>query len=142
LLAATASAGAADKELVTVTILHTNDIHGHVTGWQGWAGELAGKKVGGFDRIASVVERVRAETPNVLLLDAGDTLGDSMPADLTKGRAILSLMNAVGYDAMVIGNHEPDFTMENLREWIAAARFPVVAANVVERGSGNLFRFS
>lgn len=122
-----------------ITILHTNDIHGHLRAWRGWDGDLAGKTVGGFDRIASVVKRVRAETPNVLLLDAGDALGDTMIADLTKGRAVLAAMNAVGYDAMTIGNHEPDFTAAGLREWIAGAKFPVLAANVRERGSGRLF---
>ena len=137
LLAAGIVAQAADPKMLT--ILHTNDLHGHIRPWLGWEGELAGKTIGGFDRIAAVVKQVRAETPNVLLLDAGDALGDTMIADLTKGRAILELMNAVGYDAMSIGNHEPDFTTAALREWIANAEFPVLAANVTERATGKLF---
>ena len=48
-------------------------------------------------------------------------------------------MNAMGYDAMVVGNHEPDFTAEVLRKRIADAKFPVLAANVAHRWSGKLF---
>ena len=129
LLSLAVAAQAADTKMLT--ILHTNDLHGHIRPWSGWEGELADKTIGGFDRIAAVVKQVRAETPNVLLLDAGDALGDTMIADLTKGRAILELMNAVGYDALSIGNHEPDFTAAALREWIGGAKFPVLAANVI-----------
>ena len=123
------------------TILHTNDIHGHLTPWQGWEGDLAGKTVGGMDRIASVVKQVREKvgTNNVLLLDAGDTLGDTMMADETKGKAILDIMNAIGYNAMVVGNHEPDFTGETLKQRIAEAKFPVLAANIIETNTGKLF---
>ena len=137
LLAAALVARAENPKMIT--ILHTNDIHGHIRPWTGWEGELAGKTIGGFDRIAAVVKQVRAETPNVLLLDAGDVLGDTMVADLTRGRALLQLMNAVGYDGLTIGNHEPDFTTAELRKWIADAKFPVLAANVTDRTSGQLF---
>ena len=127
------------KETNVLTILHTNDLHGHIRPWRGWEGELVGKTIGGFDRIAAVVKKVRAETPNILLLDAGDALGDTMIADLTQGRAIRELMNAVGYDVMSIGNHEPDFTASELREWIVGAKFLVLAANVTERMTGKHF---
>ena len=123
----------------TLTILHTNDIHGHLEPWRGWEGTLAGKTLGGLDRLATAIKEVRAETKNILLLDAGDTLGDTLVADETKGRAVLEVMNALEYDAMVIGNHEPDFTAEVLRERIAEARFPVLAANIVESTTGKLF---
>lgn len=125
----------------SLTILHTNDIHGHVNAWQGWDGELAGKTLGGMDRLATAIKRARSEAGanNVLLLDAGDTLGDSMLADETKGKAIIDAMNAMKYDAMVIGNHEPDFTAEKLKQRIADAKFPVIAANITEQASGKLF---
>jgi len=122
-----------------ITILHTNDIHGHITPWRGWEGELAGKTIGGMDHLATAIKQVRAEQPNVLLLDAGDAIGDTMIADLTKGAAVIELMNALGYDAMTIGNHEPDFTAERLRELMQEARFPVLAANIREKKSGRLF---
>ena len=125
----------------TLTIFHTNDIHGHLDAWKGWEGELKDKTVGGLDRIAARVREQRASLApdSSLLLDAGDTLGDSMIADETEGRAIIETMNGMGYDAMVVGNHEPDFTAEKLRERIAEARFPVLAANIKHRWTGKLF---
>lgn len=127
------------QERMELTILHTNDIHGHVHGWSGWEGDLLGKTLGGFDRLASVVESVRKETTNVLLLDAGDAIGDTQIAVSTRGAAIIDLMNHVGYDAMVIGNHEPDYGMSTLRHRMRQARFPVLAANIVDSASGRLF---
>lgn len=125
----------------SITILHTNDIHGHLLPWRGWEGDLAGKTVGGLDRLGSAIKQVQKEVgpENVILLDAGDTLGDSMIADETQGRAIIDAMNALGYTAMVIGNHEPDFSADILKERIAEAKFPVLAANITEKASGRLY---
>lgn len=125
----------------SITILHTNDIHGHLLPWRGWEGELAGKTIGGMDRLGSAIKQVQKEvgTLNTILLDAGDTLGDSMIADETKGKAIIEAMNALGYTAMVIGNHEPDFSADTLKERIAEAKFPVLAANITEKSNGRLF---
>lgn len=120
-----------------LTILHTNDLHGHLQGWAGW-GELAGKQIGGIDRMATAINQVRQEQgkEQVLLLDGGDTIGDTMIAAQTKGRAIVEAMNAIGYDAMVVGNHEPDFGPEALQQRIEQAKFPVLAANLVDRSTG------
>lgn len=126
-------------ERLELTILHTNDIHGHIHAWSGWDGDLLGKTIGGFDRLASVAARIRKETANVLLLDAGDAIGDTQIASSTRGAAVIDLMNRVGYDAMVIGNHEPDYGMQTLQQRIQEARFAVLAANVVESSSGRLF---
>lgn len=123
------------------TILHTNDLHGHLTAWRGWEGNLAGKMVGGMDRMAAAVNKVRQEmgAENVVLLDAGDTLGDTMIASKTQGKAVIEVMNALDYTAMVIGNHEPDFSAPTLKERIAEARFPILAANITQKDSGQLF---
>jgi 5'-nucleotidase / UDP-sugar diphosphatase len=113
-----------------ITILHTNDIHGHLTSWRGWIGEWKDKQVGGLDRVATAVDRVRGEGTPVLLLDAGDLIGDTMIADLTAGEALIRAFNAIGYDALVPGNHEPDFGDRRLAELIAMAEFSVLAANL------------
>ena len=96
--------------------------------------------MGGLDRVAARVADVRAEVgaERVLLLDAGDTLGDTLVAAQTEGRALIETMNAMRYDAMVIGNHEPDFTADALKARIGEAGFPVLAANIVGR-DGRLF---
>jgi 5'-nucleotidase len=125
---------------MTFTILHTNDIHGHLTQWQGWEGGLKGKTIGGFGRLAGAVVRARKEAgEGVLLLDAGDLLGDTMIADLTQGKALVEALNFLKYDALTVGNHEPDFGTEALRERMDEAKFPTVAANLVERKGGKLF---
>ena len=125
---------------MTITILHTNDIHGHLTPWLGWEGDLKGKTVGGLGRLAGAVAQARKYAgEGVLLLDAGDLLGDTMIADLTHGKALIAALNLLGYDALTIGNHEPDFGMKGLRERMAEAKFPTVAANLVERKGGKLF---
>ncbi len=98
--------GAAPEKMIT--ILHTNDLHGHVEAWHGWEGELAGKTIGGMDHLATAIKQARAEgSPNLLLLDAGDAIGDTMIADETKGEAVLQMMNALGFDAMTIGTTNP-----------------------------------
>jgi len=119
--------------------LHTNDIHGHLTAWKGWEGDLKDKMIGGFGRLAGAVAQARKGTENVLLLDAGDLIGDSMIADLTEGKAMVEALNHLGYDALSIGNHEPDFGMAVLRQRMKEAGFTVVAANLIERKGSKLF---
>ena len=131
---------AAGTKAVTLTILHTNDIHGHLTAWKGWEGDLKGKTVGGLGRLGGAVAQARKDVgESVLLLDAGDLLGDTMIADLTYGKALIAALNHLGYDALTIGNHEPDFGTDTLRVRMGEAKFPTVAANLVERKSGKLF---
>lgn len=121
---------AAEKEVV---LLFTGDIHGHVEPWVGWEAELSGKTIGGFDRLATVIHKVRQEAGanNVLLLDSGDAIGDTLIAAETKGSAVIRLMNEVGYDAIAIGNHEPDFGIQGLQRLMEQARFPFLAANIL-----------
>lgn len=130
---------AARGQLAKLTILYTNDIHGHLTAWTGWEGDLKDKTVGGLGRMAGAIAEARKESQDALLLDAGDLLGDSMIADLTQGKAMVEALNFLGYDAMSIGNHEPDFGTNVLRQRIEDATFTVLAANLIERGSGEPF---
>lgn len=117
-----------------VVVLHTNDLHGHLAEWRGWEGNLKGRRVGGLGRLAAGIAQARQEAgDDVLLLDAGDLIGDSMIADLTRGEALIQAFNHLRYDALTIGNHEPDFGTETLRRLIDNAAFSVVAANVVWR---------
>jgi len=123
-----------------VIVLHTNDIHGHLLGWQGWEGEFKGRTIGGLDRLASAVESIRSSAPDrVLLLDAGDLWSDTMITDVTQGEALLEIFNHLRYDALTVGNHEPDYGTQALAERIEQARFPVIAANLVRKSSGELF---
>jgi 5'-nucleotidase/UDP-sugar diphosphatase len=135
-----AEAGDMNPGVRKVVILHTNDLHGHLTAWTGWEGDLKGKTVGGLDRLAGAVAQVRKEHGEaVLLLDAGDLIGDSMVADLTEGKALIDALNYLRYDAWAVGNHEPDFDMEKLRRRAGDAKFPLLAANIVIKKDGALF---
>lgn len=138
-LASTSPGSIASDERTTpeetrIVILHTNDRHGHIAPWQGWEGDLSGKTIGGFDRLAAVVMKMRKGAEHVMLLDAGDALSDTGLAMESRGEAVVQLMNALKYDAMTIGNHELDFGTERLRELIGKAGFPLLAANIMRRG--------
>jgi 5'-nucleotidase / UDP-sugar diphosphatase len=122
------------------TILHTNDIHGHLLPWRGWEGELRDKTIGGLAVLAGAIRNVRREVgEQCLLLDAGDLIGDTMLADLTQGKALVQALNHLHYDAWTLGNHEPDFGVNTLRQRISDAEFPAVACNVFEENGDRLF---
>lgn len=97
------------SENVEINIVYTNDIHDHIR--PGYMG------VGGMPYVAGFVNKVRAENPNVLLLDAGDlTDKGDMVADLTDGEIIYKVVEQMKYDVMVIGNHDYDKGIKRLCE--------------------------
>jgi len=81
----------------TITIFHTNDIHSRVT---------SSDTQIGYARMSTIVQAERAINPNVLLLEAGDAFHGLSIANLSQGQAIVEIMNAMGYDAMVPGEHQ------------------------------------
>jgi 2',3'-cyclic-nucleotide 2'-phosphodiesterase (5'-nucleotidase family) len=117
-----------------LTLIQTNDIHGgYALREATWRDDRAA--VGGFLALSGLVETVRAEHP-VLLVDAGDLMtGNPLTAiehDGVIGGCAMAFMNAVGYDAMALGNHEFDNGRDAAEALIAMARFPVLAANLHE----------
>lgn len=120
LLSSCASVGS--KELV---ILHTNDTHSQIeTIRSGY-----GKGLAGVDRRAEYFDQVRKENKNVLVLDAGDWDQGTPYFTVFKGDMEIELMNALGYDAACLGNHEFDNGQEELARRLAMAKFPIVCAN-------------
>jgi 5'-nucleotidase / UDP-sugar diphosphatase len=115
-----------------LTILHTNDIHGHLWAWKGWEGPLQGKTIGGLAALSGAINAIRSQVPNCLLLDAGDLIGDTMLADLTQGKALIQALNFLKYDAWTLGNHEPDFGIDQLLQRMGEANFPTLACNVTQ----------
>jgi 2',3'-cyclic-nucleotide 2'-phosphodiesterase (5'-nucleotidase family) len=118
----------------TLIVLHTSDLHGHVTGQD----ELVDRDFGeGLARVAAAVRAARAEGHPVLLLDSGDTIqGTPMQAVAFQvpgaDDPTIRAMNRVGYDAMAVGNHEYDFGLERLEKSRREARFPWLSANTVK----------
>ncbi|MGL6173161.1 MAG: bifunctional metallophosphatase/5'-nucleotidase [Cellulosilyticaceae bacterium] len=108
-------------EQTTITLLHTNDTHANI--------KSDGKAIIGFGKMATYVEQLKQEN-NVLVLDAGDMFQGLPVANLEKGHSIVSIINQVGYDAMVPGNHEFDFGTDNLLELSKKLNFPMLSANI------------
>lgn len=113
------------KEQTKLTIIHTNDTHANV--------EDNGKSIIGFAKMATYVEQMKAEG-NVVVLDAGDMFQGMPFANMEKGHSIVPIVNEVGYDAMVPGNHEFDFGADNLLAIAEKINFPIVSANVLKDG--------
>lgn len=128
LLAAASPLGLlAREELVTLTILHTNDLHCHIEPFDGENPRYAGK--GGLARISQYVRNCRLENPNTLLFDAGDMYQGTPYFNYFKGELILKVMSEAGYDAGTLGNHEFDNGLEGILEPLPHARFPLICSN-------------
>jgi 5'-nucleotidase len=116
------SAALAQEDGLALTILHTNDTHA--------AHQPNSDGNGGVARQATVVNQVRAESENVLLVDAGDRFTGSLFHQQYRGQDQVQLMNALGYDVMTLGNHEFDDGEDVLLEFVNGLEFPVVGANI------------
>ena len=135
-------AAAAPAERVSVTVLATTDTHGFVYPYDYFTKQPAAR---GLAAAATLIEQVRRETPHTLLVDCGDTIQGSPLAsvyqagtreDRTRAPEPMMLaMNRMGYDAMVVGNHEFNFGLERFNAARAGARFPWLSANTETDGS-------
>jgi 5'-nucleotidase len=114
----------ADKP-ITITLIHTNDLHAHIE-----ATKIKGAFFGSYARQATIIKRARANEPNVLLLSAGDTFQGTLFFNTYEGQADLAFMNAVGYNAMAVGNHEFDRGPKPLGKFASLAAFPILSANL------------
>jgi 5'-nucleotidase/UDP-sugar diphosphatase len=116
-----------------IVILHTNDFHGAIEPRE----DGAGGQTGGLINLVSLIDQLRAEDPDhTLLLDAGDTFQGTYVSNSTRGEVVMAAMNVAGYDAWTLGNHEFDWGQEVLRARIDQARFPALAANLLDADSG------
>lgn len=145
-LAAFLLAAPGSARQVTVTLLATTDLHGNIYPVDYFTGQPAER---GLAKIATLVESIRRQTPNTLLIDCGDTIQGSplesvYQSYVSAGRLPLGLafagpplahdpmmlvMNQLGYRAMVLGNHEFNFGLKNIERARADARFPWLSAN-------------
>ena len=105
----------------TLVVLHTNDFHGYIS--------PDGDRAAGLARIATYFNRERARRSKVLALDAGDCVSGTPVSTLFQGRPIFTVMTAVGYDAVVLGNHEFDYGWREILAYRDIADFPLLSAN-------------
>ena len=117
----------ANEDFITISILHTNDLHCHIEPFIGSNDQYNGK--GGIARISEFANNSRKINPNTLLLDAGDMFQGTSYFNYFKGELILKVMSEAGYDAGTIGNHEFDNGIEELARQVKNAKFPFVCSN-------------
>ncbi len=134
--------GAAGR--VTLSIVGTTDLHGRVFPRDGHGGLAL---LGGYLRNLRAARA--ADGGAVLLLDAGDTFQGGVTSDISEGLLVVDAYNALGYDALAIGNHEFEYGAVDtatgseatdmrgaLKAAAARARFPFLAANVIDTATG------
>jgi len=117
----------AGSDFITISILHTNDLHSHIEPFSEGNENTAGK--GGLARISEMVKRVKSVNQNTLLFDAGDMFQGTPYYNYFKGELMLQMMSAAGYDAGTIGNHEFDDGLEGIKKSLPAAKFPLINSN-------------
>ena len=109
-----------------LVILHTNDTHGRPVKFF----KDPAPDVGGLAARATIVQRIKGQSKNVLVLDAGDINTGKPESNLFNGRPDIKGFNYIGYDAMAIGNHEFDNGLDVLKKQMQWADFPFLSANV------------
>lgn len=117
----------ANDDDIRLTILHTNDVHSRIEPFPMDGSRNQGR--GGVARRAALIEHIRQEERNVLLLDAGDMLQGTPYFNMFDGKLEMELMNQMGYDAATFGNHEFDNGVKGLEYAMSYANFPFVVAN-------------
>ena len=132
---ASPAATAASDQVTCALIFSTNDTHGRLLpAEQSWSD---GRPVGGSAALAAYVARERAAAPEcpLFVVSGGDIMQGTLISNLSDGRATIEAMNAIGYDAAAIGNHEFDWGVDVLVERVADADFALLGANIFLKGT-------
>ena len=126
---------------VPLTILFFNDLHGHLNAFD-IKGEEGVEEVGGIARVATLIRQIREENDRkhvrTLVLVAGDILQGTPMSTVFRGDPDIRCLNAMGIDAMTVGNHEFDFGLDNFLKLKEQSAFPFLSANIVVKESGRL----
>ncbi|NLY21430.1 MAG: bifunctional metallophosphatase/5'-nucleotidase [Tissierellia bacterium] len=117
-----------------IKIIHVNDVHGNAETDLNDKGE--GSKIG-YAKLKTFVENVKAENPNTLVLDAGDTIHGTTFATISRGQSMVDLMAEIGFDFTVPGNHDFNYGIDRLLELKKADKVKILSANVVKEADGS-----
>jgi len=132
-------AGSADQPIV-LSVLFFNDLHGHLLPFFVKQEDGTRIEVGSIARMATLIGEIRGENrergARTLVLVAGDILQGTPMSTVFHGRPDVEALNAIGVDAMVVGNHEFDFGLDNFLSLRKLAAFPFLSANLVWKESG------
>jgi 5'-nucleotidase / UDP-sugar diphosphatase len=124
--------GAARAEVRSLSILHTNDVHAHLL--------PSARGQGGFAELATAIRQERARSSGCLVLNAGDLVQGTPVSTIYRGVPVYEIANLLGFDAATLGNHEFDYGWQTTQKFLQIARYPVVAANVVDAGGSLMTR--
>lgn len=137
------SALAGDQDPISIVIMHTNDIHGGIDpSGATFMDEEFPPMLGGGASAMTLIEQQRAEAERegkgFLLFDTGDYWQGTPVGNYRQGQIVAEFLNEVGYTARVPGNHEFDAGWEEAFEQMKSATAPVLAANLVDRSTGEM----
>ncbi|APS40377.1 MULTISPECIES: metallophosphatase [Salegentibacter] len=110
-----------------ITILHTNDVHSHIEPFG--PDDSRNPNMGGVARRATLIQQIRNENPNTLLLDAGDIFQGTPYFNFYGGELEFKLMSKMKYDAATIGNHDFDNGIDGLYAQLPHAEFDFISSN-------------
>jgi 5'-nucleotidase / UDP-sugar diphosphatase len=125
------AAAALNPDTICISILHTTDLHGHILPTIDYDG-ISDR--GGLARCATQIRRWQLENPNSILIDVGDVYQGTDVSLRNKGALMIDLLNHLGYDAWVVGNHEFDWGMECFERALQQSNMPVLGANMLMEG--------
>jgi len=120
-----------EPNTVTISILHTTDLHGHILPTSDYNGNA---DLGGFARCATQIRHWRKQNPNSILIDVGDVYQGTDVSLRNRGELMVDLFNHLKYDAWIVGNHEFDWGIDVVQNAIARSQMPVLGANVLFEG--------
>jgi 5'-nucleotidase len=116
-----------ENKTVKITVLHTNDVHSHIDPFG--PNDVKNANKGGISRRATLIQKLRNENPNTLLLDAGDIFQGTPYFNYFGGALEFKLMSLLNYDAATIGNHYFDNGIEGLYAQLPHAKFDFISTN-------------
>ncbi|MBB68541.1 MAG: metallophosphatase [Flavobacteriaceae bacterium] len=121
------SISCSENKTVKITVLHTNDVHSHIDPFG--PNDVKNPNKGGVSRRATLIQKLRNENPNTLLLDAGDIFQGTPYFNYFGGALEFKLMSLLNYDVATIGNHDFDNGIEGLYAQLPHAKFDFISAN-------------
>ncbi|MBK8505772.1 MAG: metallophosphatase [Saprospiraceae bacterium] len=117
----------ASPKITKLTILHTNDVHSRIDPFPMDGSRNQG--LGGVARRSKLIDEIRAQESNLLLLDSGDIFQGTPYFNFFGGELEMKLMSQMGYDASTIGNHDFDGGLDGLVKQLPHATFPFINCN-------------
>ena len=121
-----------ERDAVTISVLHTTDLHGHILPTADYNDH---PDLGGLARCATQLRQWRRANPNSIVLDIGDVYQGTELGLHTRGATMIRCLNALAYDAWVVGNHEFDWGLDAFADCVGLSSMPVLCGNAMVAGT-------